>query len=98
MSIRDPRTVIIRPIISEKSYAAVEESTYRFVVSNDANKIQVRQAIEEIFGVRVLKVNTLNRVGKSRRNRRSGATTQRPTRKHAIVTLHADDSIEVFGG
>ncbi len=97
MSTRDPRTVVIRPVVSEKSYAAAESATYRFIVSNDANKIQIRQAVEEIFGVRVLNVNTLNRTGKSRRNRRNGSTTNRPTRKHAIVTLHPDDNIEVFG-
>lgn len=97
MSIRDPRTVVIRPVVSEKSYGSMDAATYRFVVSNDANKVQVRQAIEEIFGVRVINVNTLNRVGKSRRNRSSGATTNRPTRKHAIVTLHPDDKIEIFG-
>lgn len=52
MSIRDPRTVVIRPVVSEKSYGSMDAATYRFVVSNDANKVQVRQAIEEIFGVR----------------------------------------------
>ena len=97
MSIRDPRTVVIRPVVSEKSYEAMEDATYRFVVSNDANKVQIRQAIEEIFGVRVTNVNTLNRAGKSRRNRRTGTSNSRPTRKHAIVTLHPDDKIEIFG-
>lgn len=94
----DARSVIIQPVVSEKSYDLIERNVYTFVVHPDANKTQIRQAIEEIFEVRVLKVNTLNRKGKRMRNRRTGAYATRPTRKRAIVTLHADDSIELFEG
>lgn len=94
----DPRSVIIEPVISEKSYDLIEENVYTFRVHPGANKTQVRQAVEEIFGVRVLKVNTLVRKGKRMRNRRTGAFHARPTTKRAIVTLHGDDSIDLFEG
>ena len=64
----------------------------------EANKTQIRQAVEEIFEVRVVKVNTLNRKGKRMRNRRTGAFHARPTTKRAIVTIHAEDSIDLFEG
>ena len=69
---KDPRDVIIAPVVSEKSYALIEQNVYTFVVHNDAAKPEIRNAIEEIFGVKVAKVNTLNRKGKSVRNRRTG--------------------------
>jgi len=97
MSSRDPRDVIIRPIVSEKSYAAYDENVYTFVVAPDANKIEIRQAVESIFNVKVTKVNTLNRDGKRKRNRRTGAYGRRPDQKRAIVTLAAGDRIEIFG-
>ena len=94
----DPRSVIIRPVVSEKSYDLIEGNVYTFVVHPDANKTQIRQAIEQIFGVRVLKVNTLNRKGKRMRSRRTGTFSSRPTTKRAIVTVHGDDTIDLFEG
>jgi large subunit ribosomal protein L23 len=94
----DARSVIIRPVVSEKSYDLIEGNVYTFVVHPDANKTQIRQAIEQIFGVRVLKVNTLNRKGKRMRSRRTGTFSSRPTVKRAIVTVHGDDTIDLFEG
>ncbi|HAS10766.1 50S ribosomal protein L23 [Acidimicrobiia bacterium EGI L10123] len=94
----DARSVIIRPVVSEKSYDLIEGNVYTFVVHPDANKTQIRQAIEQIFGVRVLKVNTLNRKGKRMRSRRTGTFSSRPTTKRAIVTVHGDDTIDLFEG
>ncbi len=67
----DVRSVIIEPVVSEKSYDLIESNVYTFRVHPDANRTEIRQAVEEIFGVRVLKVNTLNRKGKRMRNRRT---------------------------
>jgi large subunit ribosomal protein L23 len=94
----DARSVIIEPVVSEKSYDLIESNVYTFIVHPDANRTEIRQAIEEIFEVRVLKVNTMNRKGKRMRNRRTGAFSARPTTKRAIVTVHADDSIDLFEG
>ena len=94
----DARSVLIRPVVSEKSYDLIEDNVYTFVVHNDANKTQIRQAVEEVFGVRVVSVNTLNRKGKRIRSRRTGTFSARPTTKRAIVTVHADDTIDLFEG
>jgi len=94
----DARSVIIRPVVSEKSYDLIEGNVYTFVVHNDANKTQIRQAVEEVFDVRVVSVNTLNRKGKRIRSRRTGTFSARPTTKRAIVTVHADDTIDLFEG
>ncbi len=94
----DARQVIIRPVVSEKSYDLIEGNVYTFVVHPDANKTQIRQSVEQIFGVRVVKVNTLNRKGKRIRSRRTGSFSARPTTKRAIVTVHADDTIDLFEG
>jgi len=94
----DARSVIIRPVVSEKSYDLIEDNVYTFVVHGEANKTQIRQAVEEVFGVRVVGVNTLNRKGKRVRSRRTGTFTARPTTKRAIVTVHADDTIDLFEG
>jgi len=94
----DPRDVIIEPVVSEKSYALMEGGVYTFVVHPDANRIEIRHAVEEIFGVRVLKVNTLNRHGKRKRNRRSFSFGTRSSTKRAIVTLQAGDRIDLFEG
>ena len=93
---KDPRDVIIRPVVSEKSYALIESNVYTFEVHSDAAKPEIRNAIEEIFGVKVASVNTLNRKGKSVRNRRTGKVGSRPDRKRAIVTLAEGDSIDLF--
>ncbi len=97
MSGRDPRDIIIKPVVSEKAYALQEGGVYTFVVADDANKIEIRQAVEAIWSVRVASVNTLNRKGKRRRNRRTGAWHARPDRKRAVVSLVGDDSIDIFG-
>ena len=93
---KDPREVILRPVVSEKSYGLLDAGAYTFVVHPDANKIEIRQAVESIFNVRVLKVNTLNRNGKRKRNRRSFTFGKRPDTKRAIVTLIGDDRIDLF--
>ena len=98
MTSKHPRDIIIRPVVSEKSYAAFDENIYTFVVANDANKIEIRHAIEQIFNVRVTNVNTLNRAGKRKRNRMSGVWSTRATNKRAIVTLAPGaESIDIFG-
>ena len=93
---RDARDVILAPVVSEKSYALLDANAYTFKVAPDANKIEIRHAIESIFGVRVLKVTTLNRKGKRKRNRRTFTYGKRPDTKRAVVTLVAGDRIELF--
>lgn len=92
----DARSVIIRPVVSEKSYALLDANVYTFVVDRRATKIDVRNAVEEIFNVRVVKVNTLNRQGKRKRNRRSATFGVRPSHKRAVVTLATDSKIDLF--
>jgi large subunit ribosomal protein L23 len=94
--VKDPRDVIIRPVISEKSYALLDKNVYTFVVAPQANKVEIRQAVESIFGVRVTNVNTLNRKGKRKRNRRTGTFGMRPSTKRAVVSLAEGDRIELF--
>lgn len=91
---RTPRDVILRPVVSEKSYARLEQNRYTFVVSPDANKTEIREAVQSIWNVRVLKVSTLNRRGKSKRFRWTQG--RRPDEKRAVVTLAPGDSIEIF--
>ncbi len=93
---KDPRDVIIKPVVSEKSYGLLDEGVYTFVVHPSANKTEIRQAVESIFDVRVLNVNTLNRKGKRKRNRRQATFGSRPDTKRAIVTLAGDDRIDLF--
>jgi large subunit ribosomal protein L23 len=94
---KDPRDIIIRPVVSEKSYASFDNGVYTFVVATNANKIEIRHAVETIFNVRVANVNTINRKGKRKRNRRTGSWSSRPDERRALVTLVAGDSIEIFG-
>lgn len=91
---KDPRDVIIRPVISEKTYELLDENKYTFIVDPRANKTEIRQAIESIFDVRVLGVNTMNRPGK--RKRRGWVVGKRPDTKRAIVTVAPGDEIELF--
>jgi large subunit ribosomal protein L23 len=98
MAARNPRDIIIRPVVSEKSYAAYDANVYTFLVAPDANKIEIKQAVEAIFGVRVTNVNTLNRSGKRKRNRRTGDWGQRAAQRRAIVSLAEGDTIDIFGG
>ncbi len=93
---RDPRDVILKPVVSEKSYGLLDDGVYTFVVHPDANKTEIRQAVEAIFNVEVDKVNTLNRKGKRKRRRQFYGT--RPDTKRAIVTLKGDDRIDLFEG
>jgi large subunit ribosomal protein L23 len=93
---RDPRDVIIRPVVSEKSYALLDEGVYTFVVHPDSNRTEIRQAVEAIFGVQVAKVNTMNRQGKRKRNRRTFTYGKRPDTKRAIVTLAPGERIDLF--
>lgn len=95
---REARSIIRDPVVSEKSYAAFDRNVYTFNVAPDANKVEIAQAIESIFGVRVTKVNTINRRGKKIRDRRTGKFGQRSSQKRAIVSLAEGDSIEIFGG
>ena len=95
---KDPRDIIIKPVVSEKSYAAYDANVYTFVVAPDANKIEIRKAVEELFATKVASVRTVNRKGKRKRNRTSGVWSSRATRKRAIVTLAAgEESIDIFG-
>ncbi len=94
--IPDPRDVILAPVISEKSYGLIEENTYTFLVRPDANKTEIKIAVEQIFGVKVDNVNTANRQGKRKRTRFGYG--QRKATKRALVSLRAGDSIEIFGG
>ena len=90
------RQILIKPVVSEKSYALLAANKYTFRVHDEANKTQVRQAVEEIFGVRVEDVRTVNvRSKPKRRGYTSGRTREW---KKAIVQLHPDDHIELFEG
>jgi len=91
----DPRDVLIAPVISEKSYGLLDENKYTFIVRPDANKTQIKIAVEKVFGVKVSDVNTLNRQGKRKRTR--GGFGKRADTKRAIVTLR-EGRIEIFGG
>jgi large subunit ribosomal protein L23 len=93
---KDARDVIQRPVVSEKSYALLDNGVYTFVVHPKANKIEIRHAVEQIFGVKVTSVNTLNRPGKRKRNRRSFTFGKRPDTKRAVVTLAPGDRIDLF--
>jgi large subunit ribosomal protein L23 len=94
--IYNPRDILLRPVVSEKSYGLLDEGKYTFVVAPDANKTQIKQAVEEVFRVKVTGVNTLNRPGKRRRTRHGWG--KRPDTKRAIVTLAEGDRIDIFGG
>ena len=93
---RYARDIILRPVVSEKSYALLDEGVYTFVVDPSANKTEIRQAIESIFNVRVTNVNTLNRKGKRKRNRKQATFGTRSDTKRAIVTLAGEDRIDLF--
>ncbi len=94
--IPDPRDVLLAPIISEKSYGLLDENKYTFLVHPSANKTQIKIAVEQVFNVTVLGVNTVNRQGKRKRSR-TGFGKRKDT-KRAIVSVAAGDRIELFGG
>ncbi len=91
---KSPRDVIIRPIVSEKSYAGIERNAYTFLVDPRANKTEIKEAVQRIWGVRVVSVSTLRRRGKVKR--RGWTKGKRPDEKRAVVTLAPGDSIEIF--
>lgn len=94
--IKDPRDVILAPVVSEKSYDLIEKNnTYTFEVAPEANKTEIKEAVQKIFGVRVLSVNTMNRKGKVKRT--GWVTGRRKNTKRALVKLAPDDSIDLFG-
>ena len=94
--IPDPRDVLLAPVISEKSYGLLEENKYTFVVAPHANKTEIKIAVEKVFGVQVVSVNTLNRQGKRKRTRTGFG--RRKAMKRAIVTVAEGDRIDIFGG
>ena len=94
-TIKDPRDVIIAPVVSEKSYGLIDEGRYTFFVAVDSNKTQIKYAVEQIFSVKVESVNTINRAGKRKRTRFGWG--QRKGTKRAVVTLK-EGTIDIFGG
>jgi large subunit ribosomal protein L23 len=92
---KDPRDILLAPVVSEKSYSLLEEGKYTFLVAPSANKSEIKIAVEKVFGVKVSSVNTLNRQGKTRRTR-FGIGKRKDT-KRAIVTL-SEGTIDIFGG
>ena len=92
---KDARSIIIRPIITEHSYDMIEMNKYTFEVARDANKIEIAKAVEELFKVKVADVNIMNYLGKTKRSGRTGKIGRRPNWKRAIVTL-AEGSIEII--
>ena len=91
----NPRDILLRPVVSEKSYGLLDENKYTFIVDPEANKTQIRIAVEAVFGVKVTGVNTVNRPGKRRRTRYGWG--KRPDTKRAIVSLAEGDRIDIFG-
>ena len=90
----DVRDIIIAPVVSEKSYALIDQNAYTFIVHPDANKTEIRHAVEQIWNVKVTSVNTINRKGKTKRFRYSQG--KRNDSKRAIVKLAEGDKIEIF--
>jgi large subunit ribosomal protein L23 len=91
---KDHRDVLIAPVVSEKSYGLLDDNKYTFVVHPDANKTEIKIAVEKIFDVKVTSVNTLNRKGKVRRTR-TGEGKRKDT-KRAIVSVAAGQTIDIF--
>lgn len=94
--IKDHRDVLLAPVVSEKSYGLLDENMYTFLVAPDANKTEIKIAVEKIFDVKVTSVNTINRQGKTRRTR--FGLGKRPNTKRAIVTVADGQRIDIFGG
>ena len=92
---KDPRDILLAPVVSEKSYGLLDEGKYTFIVDPQANKTEIKIAVEKVFGVKVKSVNTLNRQGKTRRTRYG--IGRRKDVKRAVVTLQ-DGTIDIFGG
>lgn len=96
MRSHDPRDILLSPVISEKSYGLLDSNKYTFVVPRSANKTQIKIAVEQVFGVTVTGVNTMNRAGKRVRTRTGFG--KRPDTKRAIVSVAPGDRIDIFGG
>jgi large subunit ribosomal protein L23 len=93
---KDPRDVILEPVVSEKSYDLIEDfNTYTFVVDPRSSKTEIKQAVQSIFGVKVVRVNTINKKGKLKRT--GWVMGKRPDTKRALVTLAAGNEIDIFG-
>jgi large subunit ribosomal protein L23 len=93
---KDPRDVLVAPVISEKSYGLLDGNKYTFLVHPTANKTEIKIAVEKVFGVKVTGVNTLNREGKRKRTRFGYG--RRASTKRAIVSVAEGDRIDIFGG
>lgn len=93
---KDPRDILIRPIVSEKSYGLMDEGKYTFEVAPTANKTEIKIAVEQVFGVKVTSVNTINRKGKARRTR--FGLGKRKDVKRAIVTVGGGEALDIFSG
>ena len=91
---KDPRDILLAPVVSEKSYGLLDEGKYTFIVDPRANKTEIKIAVEQVFDVKVASVNTINRKGKTRRTR--FGTGKRKDTKRAIVTLR-EGTIDIFG-
>lgn len=94
--IRDPRDILLAPVVSEKSYGLLDENKYTFIVDPRANKTAIKIAVEQVFGVKVLSVHTINRQGKTRRTRYGMG--RRPNTKRAIISVAPGDRIDIFSG
>ena len=93
---KDHRDILIAPVVSEKSYGLLDENKYTFLVHPEANKTEIKIAVEKVFGVKVSGVNTINREGKRKRTRTGWG--RRAATKRAIVTVAEGDRIDIFGG
>jgi large subunit ribosomal protein L23 len=93
---KDHRDVLIAPVVSEKSYALLDENKYTFLVDKDSNKTEIKIAVEKVFNVKVTSVNTLNRPGKRKRTRNGWGS--RVDTKRAIVSVADGQRIDIFGG
>ena len=95
LKIKDHRDILLAPVVSEKSYSLLDENKYTFLVAKDANKTEIKIAVQSVFGVKVTSVNTINRQGKRRRTRTGSG--KRPDTKRAIVTVAEGQRIDIFG-
>ncbi|WP_166352170.1 50S ribosomal protein L23 [Phytoactinopolyspora limicola] len=93
---KDPRDILIKPVVSEKSYGLLDENKYTFIVDPRANKTEIKIAVEKVFNVKVTGVNTANRQGKRRRTR--FGVGKRPDTKRAIVSIAEGQRIDIFSG
>jgi large subunit ribosomal protein L23 len=93
---KDPRDILIKPVVSEKSYGLMDQGKYTFEVDPRSNKTEIKIAVEKVFGVKVTSVNTINRKGKTRRTR--FGLGKRKDVKRAIITVAGDEAIDIFSG